>query len=61
VVAELGNLIVGQAKSKLPAPIEMSLPKLILGGGGAAILAAGTRVIMPFTTEIGKFSVEISE
>ncbi len=62
-IAELGNVITGQASMRLAeAGFEsnISTPSLIIGRGASISTLAYPRLVVPLTTKIGSLTIHLS-
>jgi len=57
-IGEMGNLIVGHTRPRLPGPPTMSLPKVFVGRVSAS---RGPRLLIPYAAAIGDFTLEIGQ
>lgn len=62
-IAELANMITGQASIKLEAsgfPTDMSPPVLLLGHGSSIATFNLTRLVVPLVVSFGEFAIDIA-
>lgn len=60
-VGELANMIAGSAKSSLGAAASITVPNVIIGAGHVIARLSGVPcVVIPCTTPVGDFAVEVN-